>query len=63
MKKSIKDFESLIDDHGIGAFTAQTANGTAHAVGTGWNETLPKTAPQLPPMPTRPAGRSNRTAE
>lgn len=58
------DFEGL---YGKGenpqGFTAQTANGTAHAMGTGWNRSEPSSMPELPPDRTRPAGRSNRTSE
>ena len=44
------DFEKLIaKGENPNGFTAQTANGTAH-----W---------KVEPGPTRPAGRSNRTAE
>lgn len=46
-------------------FQAQTANGTAEWMGTGWNidyaSLYPR--PQLPTDPTRPPGRSNRTGE
>ena len=44
-------------------FTAQTANGTAHWKGTGWNRDEPFQTPQLEPDATRRAGRSNRTGE
>ena len=58
------DFEKLI---GFGenpkGFTSQTANGTAHWQGTGWNGCWDWQMPELPPGPTRPAGRSNRTGE
>lgn len=58
------DFEGL---YGFGenprGMTAQTANGTAHATGTGWNKDYDFSMEQLPPDPVRPAGRSNRTGE
>lgn len=44
-------------------FTAQTANGTAHAMGTGWNKVFDYEMSQLPSDQTRPAGRNNRTGE
>ena len=44
-------------------FVAQTANGTARPMGTGWNRDTPWTMPELEPDATRPAGRSNRTGE
>lgn len=46
-------------------FQAQTVNGTARATGTGWNGDRWGDCgePELPPGPTRPAGRSNRTSE
>lgn len=44
-------------------FEAQTPNGTAHAMGTGWNRRGPDTASELEPDPTRPLGRNNRTGE
>jgi|HubBroStandDraft_3_1064219.scaffolds.fasta_scaffold24388_2 hypothetical protein len=64
MAKSIRDLESLIEGgENPRGLTAQTANGTAHAVGTGWNKSEPYTSPELPPDATRPAGRSSRTGE
>jgi hypothetical protein len=57
--------EDLIKDgeHPKG-FTAQTANGTAHAVGGGWNKQYDEyERPQCEPEGTRPSGRSNRTGE
>ena len=59
------DFEKLIEkgENPLG-FTSQTANGTAHWRGLGWNKSMfDMTWPELPPDPTRPAGRSNRTGE
>lgn len=44
-------------------FTAQTANGTAHWRGTGWNKGFEYDQPEMPPDATRRAGRSNRTGE
>jgi hypothetical protein len=44
-------------------FTAQTNNGTARAMGTGWNKREPWSSPEVEPDPTRPAGRNNRTGE
>ena len=72
MAKSIKDFEGLYAKGELGqkggyptedGFRAQTANGTALATGTGWNKTFEWERPELPPGPTRPTGRSNRTGE
>jgi hypothetical protein len=64
-RKTISNFESL---YGFGenprGMTAQTANGTAHPFGTGWNVTGSDwTMEQLPESPTRPGGRSTRTGE
>ena len=44
-------------------FTAQTCNGTAKDVGTGWNKVDDWKQEQVQPDATRPAGRSNRTGE
>ncbi len=45
-------------------FQAQVVTGTARATGEGWNgDRWVDDSPQLPPSPTRPAGRSNRTGE
>ena len=58
------DFEKLIaKGENPNGFTAQTANGTARWKGEGWNRDEPWNSPQVEPGPTRPAGRSNRTAE
>ena len=43
--------------------TSQTANGTSHAFGTGWNRVYDYEMPQCEPEGTRPAGRNNRTGE
>lgn len=58
------DFEKMIEkgENPLG-FTSQTANGTAHWYGTGWNKGWSLQMEQLPPDPIRPAGRSNRTGE
>ena len=59
------DFEKLIEkgENPLG-FTSQTANGTAHWQGTGWNKSMVDISwPELPSDATRPAGRSNRTGE
>ncbi len=59
------DFEKLIEkgENPLG-FTSQTANGTAHWRGTGWNRDFFQfEQPELMPDATRPAGRSNRTGE
>ena len=58
------NFEKMIGDgeNPLG-MTAQTANGTAHWRGSGWNKTGPWNMDQLEPDATRPAGRSNRTGE
>jgi hypothetical protein len=63
--KGVKmDFEKLIArGENPNGFTAQTANGTAHWRGKGWNKDEPWTSPQVEPGPTRPAGRSNRSGE
>jgi len=58
------NFEKLIQDgENPKGFTSQTANGTAHWRGTGWNKGSDYDMPELPPDLTRPAGRSNRTGE
>lgn len=58
------DFEGMIGSgENPKGFTAQTANGTAHATGTGWNKDYDWSMDQLPPDATRPAGRSNRSGE
>lgn len=45
-------------------FTAQTANGTAHWQGTGWNQRpYDFEMPQNEPCAVAPAGRNNRTGE
>ena len=60
------DFEKIIQkgENPLG-FTSQTANGTAHWLGTGWNKNYfsDYDMPQVEPDATRPAGRSNRTGE
>ena len=60
------DFEKIIQkgENPVG-FTSQTANGTAHWQGTGWNKNYfsDYDMPQVEPDATRPAGRSNRTGE
>ena len=58
------DFEKMIGDgENPQGFTSQTANGTGHWKGTGWNKAGPMDWPQLEPVRTRQPGRSNRTAE
>jgi hypothetical protein len=63
-KKSIRDMESL---YGFGenpnGMTAQTANGTAHATGTGWNRKRPFSAPEISEGGAWQKPRSNRTGE
>lgn len=63
-KKTIKNLESL---YGFGenpnGFTSQTANGTAHAVGTGWNKKPPFTAPEVGESGAWQKPNSNRTGE
>jgi len=56
------NWEKILNDPD---FTAQTPNGTAKWMGTGWNNQygMPYTRPQVEPTKTRPAGRSNRTGE
>lgn len=61
-KARMLDFEKMIDKGGD-QFTAQTANGTAKWKGTGWNKDYDWQREQLPPDPTRPEGRNNRTGE
>jgi hypothetical protein len=63
-KRRNMNFEKIIQDgeNPLG-FTAQTANGTAHWQGTGWNKEYDWKRPELEPDATRPAGRSNRTGE
>lgn len=53
------DFESIIPN----GFTAQVPSGTSHATGTGFNQDPPWSRPQVPPAPTWPTGRSNRSGE
>ena len=65
-KKPKLDFEKLIEKgENPKGFTSQTVNGTAHWSGTGWNGSYwnEMSMPELPPGPTRPSGRSNRTGE
>lgn len=65
-KTGISDFEGIIapgELDGPDGFRAQTANGTAYAMGTGHNKVYDYSMPQLPPDATRPAGRSNRSGE
>lgn len=58
------DFEKLIErGENPKGFTAQTANGTAHWKGTGFNKSYDWEREQLPPDATRPEGRNNRTGE
>jgi hypothetical protein len=58
------DFEKMIGEgENPKGFTAQTANGTAHWKGTGWNRDYEFTREQVEPAPAWPAGRSNRTGE
>ena len=58
------NFEKLIQrGENPNGFTAQTANGTAHWKGTGWNKEYDWRRPQVEPGSTRPEGRSNRTGE
>ena len=58
------DFEALYaKGENPKGFTSVTINGTARAMGTGWNKREPYSQEQLPPDRTRPAGRSNRTGE
>lgn len=65
-KQRNMDLERIIQDgegSGPGGFVAQTANGSGHWRGEGWNKSEPYTSPMVAPDPTRPAGRNNRTAE
>jgi len=65
-KQRKMDFESIIQNgENPNGFTAQTANGTAHWNGTGWNKEYSSDfkMTQVQPDPTRPEGRSNRTGE
>ena len=65
-KRRVMDFEKLIErGENPKGFTAQTANGTAHWRGTGWNKgwDWDLDREQLEPGPTRPEGRTNRTGE
>ena len=59
------DFEKMIGrGENPQGFTAQTANGTAHWRGTGWNKSdYDWERPQLASDRTRREGRSNRTGE
>lgn len=58
-KQRVLEFEPLIREE----FVAQTVNGTSKPWGTGWNRTSPISFDELPPAPTWPGGRSNRTGE
>lgn len=59
------NFEKLIENSGVTAreFKAQTANGTAHTFGTGWNKEWDWEMDQVEPAPAWNPGRSNRTGE
>jgi len=58
------DFEAMIGrGENSKGFTSQTVNGTGHWRGTGWNKDYNWEMDQVAPDETRPAGRSNRTAE
>ena len=58
------NFEGVIGDgENPRGFTAETANGTAHWKGTGYNKNYDFSMPQVEPDATRPAGRSNRNGE
>lgn len=58
------DFEGMIaKGENPAGFTAQTVNGTAHAMGTGYNQQFEYTMPEVPVKAVWPAGRSNRTGE
>jgi len=64
-KKSIRSRESLIEggENPLG-FTSQTANGTAHYKGTGWNKMSPGgPSPQVEKGGPWQGGESNRTGE
>ena len=62
-KRKNLNFEAMIQDgENPKGFTAQTANGTAHYKGTGWNKEYDWEMEQLPPDPVRPAT-GNRTGE
>ena len=64
-RKSI-DFEGLVangEGNGPGGFQAQTANGTAHWKGTGWNQTMDYTPSEVPEGGPWQGGRSNRSGE
>lgn len=64
-KRRSLNLEKLIGDgENPKGLTAQTANGTAHWKGTGWNRQYDDyEQPQCEPEATRPKGRSNRTGE
>ncbi len=68
------DFEKMIgagEMNGVDGFRAETPNGVAYWKGTGknkgarggWAPNNPYVGPDVEPDATRPAGRSNRTAE
>ena len=58
-------FEDMIQEgENPKGFTGQTANGTVHCYGTGWNQrTYDFEMPQNDPSAVAPAGRNNRTGE
>ena len=62
--KRSMDFEALI---GFGenpkGMSAETANGSARATGTGWNRDRPWTMDEIEPSEVWPAGPSNRSGE
>ncbi len=63
-KRMKMDFEKIIQrGENPNGFTSQTANGTAHWKGIGWNKDYDWSMPQIEPDPTRPDGRNNRTGE
>lgn len=63
-KGTLRNLETLIKNgENPGGFRSETANGTAHWQGTGWNKEWDFSRSQVEPDATRPSGRNNRTGE
>jgi hypothetical protein len=65
-RNRLSDLEGLIaPGENPKGFTAQTANGTAHTFGTGWNRILDYgySEPEISEKAVWPLGRSTRTGE
>ena len=63
-KRKNLNFEAMIQDgENPKGFTAQTANGTAHYKGTGWNRSRPWEQEQISEDGPWQGGTANRTGE